>query len=327
MLSRIKHLKYWVICSIIIIFVALYYSSGYFFIYNNDAYVNADWVKIAPAVSGPISRIPVKNNQHVKKGELLVQLLPRPFEIAVDKALANLQQAKAQQAATQETIGEAQDSIKARQAKWQLATIELKRFRELYAKNAISKQQLNEKTEAFNIASDELAKAKQVLLLSQKQLAVETASISGQKSILNLAKFNLSQSKVSAPSDGYVNHLKTYAGDYAKTGETLFSFIKDGTWHITANIKETNLVGLYPNKKVWIYLSSRPWHFYAGKVESIGRGVARQPNQSDSALPYVKPVTDWVRYAYRIPVRIAFIDFPKDITLHMGTDARVIIFR
>ncbi|MFT6835733.1 MAG: multidrug resistance efflux pump, partial [Francisellaceae bacterium] len=82
-------------------------------------------------------------------------------------------------------------------------------------------------------------------------------------------------------------------------------------------------------KRVWVYISSRPWHFYEGRVLSIERAVARSETPENAALPYVKPVLSWIRYPYRIPVRIKLDDWSNgnenNIPLYMGTDARIFI--
>lgn len=327
MLKRLKHPRLWIVGVIIVVLALLYYSSGYFFIYNNDAYVDADWIKVTPVVSGPISSVPVKDNQFVKKGSLLLALESRPFEIAVNQARANLQKAIAQRDLLAEKIHEAAADIEVQEAKLKLAKTTWQRYSDLFKKQAISKQTFEQQVEILNVAEAELTKAQQVQLQTQKELAVSNATIADERAILSLSEYKLSKSQLLAPSDGYTNNMSVYAGDYAESGKTLFSFIKDKTWRVVANIKETNLVGLKPGQLVWIYLSSRPWHFYRGKIESIGRGVARSPTPPDAGLPYVKPVTNWIRYAYRIPVRISFVNLPKDVPLHIGTDARVILFR
>lgn len=65
--------------------------------WTRDAQVRANVVGIAPRVSGPIIQIPIKDNQTVKKGDLLFEIDPATFQAAVDNAAAQLQQAQASQ--------------------------------------------------------------------------------------------------------------------------------------------------------------------------------------------------------------------------------------
>ncbi|WP_207260493.1 HlyD family secretion protein [Desulfovibrio sp. Huiquan2017] len=62
---------------------------------TDDAFVEAHVVSMSPRVAGHVARVPVHDNQWVEKGELLVQVDPRTFEVALDIARARLQSAKA----------------------------------------------------------------------------------------------------------------------------------------------------------------------------------------------------------------------------------------
>jgi membrane fusion protein, multidrug efflux system len=57
---------------------------------TDDATVRANFVGIAPQVSGHIIELHVRDNQHVKEGDLLFLIDPRPYEIALERARATL---------------------------------------------------------------------------------------------------------------------------------------------------------------------------------------------------------------------------------------------
>src|SRR5580700_9833879 len=58
---------------------------------TDDAYVRANSVGIAPHVSGPITELPIVDNQYVKQGDLLFIVDPRPYQATLDSAVAKLQ--------------------------------------------------------------------------------------------------------------------------------------------------------------------------------------------------------------------------------------------
>src|SRR5580692_368076 len=58
---------------------------------TDDAYVRANIVGVAPHVSGPIIQLPVVDNLHVREGDLLFIIDPRPYQAALDNAVAKLQ--------------------------------------------------------------------------------------------------------------------------------------------------------------------------------------------------------------------------------------------
>ena len=60
----------------------------------NNGVLMADMIGIAPRVSGPIKELPIKDNQLVHRGDLLYEINPAPYEIAVQSAKANLSMAE-----------------------------------------------------------------------------------------------------------------------------------------------------------------------------------------------------------------------------------------
>ncbi|WP_298773646.1 HlyD family secretion protein [uncultured Shewanella sp.] len=319
--------KLLLLASTLLLFIIGYYSSGYFFIYNNDAYISANVVKITPSVSGLITQVHIKDNQEVKKGDLLVTLDQEPFNIALENAQALVSQAVAQQNLLSTQLKEAQAEIEISQAQANFSKLEFERYQILQKKNSVSKNDLDSKQEEYNIAIATLEKSQLTYQDLLKRTPLEQALVQQQQAALRQAKYNLRMSKLYAPSDGYINHLKIYAGDYANQATPLFGFIAKGSEHIIANIKESNLVSLKQGTLVWVYLSNNPWKLYRGQITSLGRGVSRSSTVPDPSLPYVEPITNWIRYEYRIPVRIELISFPHNKRLPVGIDARVIIFQ
>lgn len=82
--------------------------------WTRDAQVRANVVGIAPRVEGPLVRIPIRDNQQVKKGDLLFEIDPATFEATLANAQARLRQSQAaavqakQELARQTTLYEKQ---------------------------------------------------------------------------------------------------------------------------------------------------------------------------------------------------------------------------
>ena len=72
--------------------------------WTRDGQVRANVVGIAPRVAGPIIQIPIKDNQAVKKGDLLFEIDPSTFQAAVNNAVAKLKQAQAAEIQTQQEL-------------------------------------------------------------------------------------------------------------------------------------------------------------------------------------------------------------------------------
>jgi len=80
--------------------------------WTRDAQVRANIIGIAPRVAGPVIQIPVRDNQAVKKGDLLFQIDPSDYKAALDNASAKLKQAEAKQLQANQELARQQELYK-----------------------------------------------------------------------------------------------------------------------------------------------------------------------------------------------------------------------
>lgn len=64
---------------------------------TENAYISADVVSVASLVAGRVTAVRVKDNQHVRKGDVLFDIDPEPFAIALPRAQADLARAQVAQ--------------------------------------------------------------------------------------------------------------------------------------------------------------------------------------------------------------------------------------
>lgn len=151
------------------------------------------------------------------------------------------------------------------------------------------------------------------------------ASVKVAEATLKQAEWQLTQTVVKAPVDGWVTNLSTRTGDYATTGQPLFALVDSHSFYVVGYFEETKLRHIRTGAPVQITLYSGGVTLQ-GHVGSIGRAIFDQSVETDSGLvPDVKPNIPWVRLAQRIPVRIEFDELPKDLTLVSGTTCSVSI--
>ncbi len=96
--------------------IAILSIGGYFYWQHqnrypstDDAYIQADVINVASRVSGTVSEIDVRNEEHVQKGQLLFTIDPAPFTIELNKA-------QAQRDATRQKIQAADMAVKSARA-------------------------------------------------------------------------------------------------------------------------------------------------------------------------------------------------------------------
>ena len=98
---------------------------------TDDGYVDADVVGIVAQAAGPIVDLPIVDNQAVSAGDLLFQIDPRPFQIQVDQARAQLDQTGQDITALTDEVASAEAGVRYAQASLQLAETQWKRVEPL----------------------------------------------------------------------------------------------------------------------------------------------------------------------------------------------------
>ena len=313
------------VLSSIALALALYWASGYFFAYTDDAYVTSDLVSVAPYVSGRIVSVNIVDNQTVKKGEVLATIDPMPFQLALNEKQARKTEAEAQLAVDRDVITATQAQRENAAAKERLASDNLRRAAPITAEGFLSRQAFDTATakeqEAKAVLADaeaSIAKAQQMLTLHQAVVATITAEIA-------YLQWQLEQTRLLAPADGTITQLTLRVGDQAVENKPLIGLVDAHAWRIYANYKESVIRHMKSGHTAWVWLDAYPWHIHRAAIQGIARGISREQTER-KLLPYVAPTTDWIRLERRFPVTLVLQDQSPDITLHMGSDARTIIF-
>lgn len=276
--------------------------------WTRDGKIRAEQVSITPQVSGSITELNVRDNQQVKAGDVLFRLDATPFRIAVMNA-------KAQQAKAMSDMAKAQADRDKAQADMAKARHEADRRHNL-PKNFISAEDLD----TVNIA---LQTAKANAEAAAASVAAAKASADAASAELEHANWQLSQTDVKAPVDGWVTNMSTRTGDYASVGRPVFALIDSHSFYVLGYFEETKLRHIQPGVPANVTLYSNG-QTLQGHVGSIGRAITDQSVGADGSLVAdVKPTIPWVRLAQRVPVRIEFDKLPQDIVLVSGTTCTV----
>jgi len=156
-------------------------------------------------------------------------------------------------------------------------------------------------------------------------LQAAKANVEAANAALEHARWQLGQTVVKAPVDGWVTNLSTRPGDYAAVGHPVFALVDSHSFYVVGYFEETKLRHIKPGDKATIVLYSNS-QTLQGHVSSIGRAINDQSVASDSQLVAdIKPTIPWVRLAQRVPVRIEFDTSPDSLTLVSGTTCTVSI--
>lgn len=313
------------VLSSIALALALYWASSYFFAYTDDAYVTSDLVSVAPYVSGRIVSVNIVDNQTVEKGQLLAAIDATPFQLALNEKQAKKTEAEAQLAVDRDVIVATQAQRDDAAAKERLASDNLRRATPITAEGFLSRQSLDTDTAKEQEAKASLADAEAAIAKAQQTLTLHQATVAAITAEIAYLQWQLEQTRLLAPVDGTITQLTLRVGDQAVENKPLIGLVDAHAWRVYANYKESVIRHMKIGHTAWVWLDAYPWHLHRATLQGIARGISRE--QTDrKLLPYVAPTTDWIRLERRFPVTLVLQDQSPDITLHMGADARTIIF-
>jgi membrane fusion protein, multidrug efflux system len=309
----------------IVLALGLYWASGYVLAYTDDAYVTSDLVSVAPYISGRILSVNIVDNQAVTNGSVLAEIDPTPFQLALDEKRAKRNEAEAQLAVDRDLIASALAQRDDAAAKERLASDNLRRATPVAAAGFVSRQALDTATAQEQEAKAALADAETAIAKAQQMLALHQAAVATITAEIAVAQWQLDQTKLLAPTDGTITNLTLRVGDQAVANAPLIGLVDAHAWRIFANYKESVIRHMKVGHIAWVWLDTYPWQIHRARIQGIARGISRVATER-KLLPYVEPTTDWIRLERRFPVTLVLEDPSPDIVLHMGSDARTIIF-
>ncbi|MBZ9784200.1 HlyD family secretion protein [Pseudomonas sp. REP124] len=279
--------------------------------WTRDARVRADVVTLSADVAGRIVNLGVQDNQHVEKGQLLLEIDPSRYALAVDHAKRSVEVAKASLGQSEATIVSSQALLRQRQS-------EERRRRTLKERSAIS-------GEEWEKSNTEVAVAQADLLRNQANLGFAQANVQLAIAALAEAEHDLERTRVESPVSGYVTNLLTRQGDYATAGGPLVALVDSDSFYVSGYFEETKLPRIGEGDRVDIELMSG--ERFGGTVESIAFAIADRENlPGGRLLANINPSYTWVKLAQRVPVRIRIdADYEGKDKLRAGTTATVTV--
>jgi multidrug resistance efflux pump len=300
----------------------------YLFPQTDDAYVRANIVHIAPHVSGPIIDLPLQDNQHVRKNDLLFVVDPRPYQAALQMAQARLDLTDLDIKALDNAI----DAAKARQAQLEAEAKYdeqyLQRLLPLLKEQFVTADQVYNARTKLAVARAAVENARSEVYKAQNQLGqygdINARRNAAQAAVYD-AKLNVGYCYVRAPFDAYVTNLNIAAGEYANEGKQVLSLVDNRTWYVMANFRENFLSRIEPGMTAQVFLIGYRNHRFRGVVQGVGWALFQENGATVDGLARTAPTLNWVRLSQRFPVRITLKDRDPKHPFRMGETAVVTI--
>jgi membrane fusion protein (multidrug efflux system) len=272
---------------------------------TDNAQVKQDITSVGAQVSGPISAVFVKEGDPVKAGQLLFEVDPAPYQVALAQAEAQLASARLQerQVVTQ-AAGTSADIVGA-QGQLLIAERALARQSELLKQGFTTRSSYDEALGDLTQARTTLAEARAQAANAQAAIAPggEQPSEAAARAAIAQARLNLSRTQVRAPTDGVIaNADRLLVGQQVVPGIGMVSVVRSGTAWVEANFKEKDLARMVPGQKATVEIDAYPGLELTGRISSIGAGTGSE----FAIIPAQNANGNWVKVTQRVPVRIKF---------------------
>ncbi|HEX4084611.1 MAG TPA: HlyD family secretion protein [Chthoniobacteraceae bacterium] len=276
---------------------------------TDDAFIDGHIIEVSPRISAEVVHVYIHDNEEVKKGQLLVELDPRDYEVALEKAQAQLLQSQTQVQQCQAQEQQAQAQLTQQSAQFDIASVNFNRDASLYQKDfrAVAKQDVDTTRASAEAARGTVDAAKAAVQAAQSQIGAAQAAVHVAQAAVDSAQLELSYTRISAAADGQITRKNVEPGDYVAAGQTLFSIVEHDVW-VTANFKETQLTRMKVGQPVRIHVDAFPARYLKGHVNSFQDGSGAR----FGVLPPENATGNYVKVVQRIPIKI-LIDEPPDI--------------
>ena len=249
-------------------------------------------VTIYSKVQGWVENINVREGDRVKEGQVLVTLDVREAEATVGQAQANLEAARARLAQVRATAEETvQTQIQQTRANMELAEADLRRFQELYEKNFVARQQLDEARTKYNVAKAGYDLALNSLRQKtwENDLALAEAQVRQAKASLDLSQAQLANLIILSPMNGGVTKRFVDPGTMVKDTTPILTLMDLGEMKMVVNVIEREFVSLRKGQEVKITVTAFPDRVFTGKIEVINPALELQSRTAEIQISIPNP--------------------------------------
>ena len=313
-------------------------------------------VNIVPQVKGRVIEVPVEPNRPVKKGDVLFRIDPTPYQLQVNNLEAQLANAigtskeqeeqlggaAAQVAQARSAIEQAMSKVREVSAKAELSRLRVEQNRELVKSGAGNKfdleqaeanlKELEGSLDGARSAEAQARSAELQAIASQRQVVQrlgakangDYAQVAQVRAQLESAKWDLSQTTVTAPANGYAINLQLRPGSMTAAFPALpvVTFVED-EFMVVALYNQNELHQVAPGNDAEIALKTYPGRIIKAKVDSVIWAQGQGQSAGSTNLPMTGAIP---QHPNRFPVKLQVEPRDKDLFLAAGAAGHAAIY-
>ena len=288
---------------------------------TDDAYLTGTIVPVSAEVKGRVVQVAIVDNQMVTAGDLLFEIDPQDYRLALQsrqKALATqkaeLEKVKAAINEAHKKVAESRANLAETEVREKFAATDKRRYGSLTESGAVSKRQYDDSLTQWQLAKAARQAAEAAVAGAEAAVkTLEADKIAQQSRIgeaveaVHLAELDLSRTEVRSPMAGRVSRKNVDVGKYVGVGQPLLAIVDTSDIWVAANYKENQIDKIRPGQKADIKVDAYPDLTLRGHVESVQAGTG----SVFSLLPPENATGNFVKIVQRLPVKI-IIDSQPD---------------
>ena len=300
---------------------------------TENAYVRGQVTIISPQLAGYIKQVPECDYLRVKKGDVLFALDDRIYVQKLKQAEAMLETQKASLANSEQDRLAAEARTRSGEAVLNSAKVALNvaeanynRVTPLRKSGVMTQSNEDQSLSALEQARGAVSQAEAALEVNKQDVqsiivrrhSLE-AAVTNAEAAVDLARIDLSNTKIIAPQDGVLGEIGAKPGQYVNIGAQLTNLVPDKKW-IIANFKETQFYGMKAGLPVTFTVDALNHEKMTGHIEAFSPATGSE----FSVLKADNATGNFIKVTQRLPVRIA-IDGGQEQVEHLMPGMSVIV--
>ncbi len=282
---------------------------------------------IGPTVQGHVIEVAVEPNVPLKQGDLLFRIDPRPYQYAVDQKKALLAEAEQNVKQLKTSFDQASAGVEKAQAQLALSQDTYDRQAELLTKEVVSQAAVDKATRNLEAARQTLvesqAAAERARLAFSSEIGGVNTTVASLQADLANAEFNLSETKVVAPTDGYVTQLMLKPGMTVNPSTPTMVFIHSDRNTLSASFPQNALQRVRQNDDGEVAFDAIPGRVFRAKVLVVLDAISQGQLEPTGTLLNPK---DRSSERGRAVANFLLLDDLSDYQIPAGSTAQVAVY-